>query len=75
MVPFAAAGTALWLVLGLVLLALRPTLARGGNEDWPVICFTGAALGLVGTALMVIHDRNRAARRAAQATRTDEQPH
>jgi uncharacterized membrane protein YhhN len=73
MVPIAAAGTAIWLVLGLVLLALRPTLARGGNEDWPIICFAGAALGLVGTALMVVHDRNRAARRAAQTPEPEEE--
>jgi hypothetical protein len=63
MLPFAVAGTLLWLVLGLILLALRSTLAAGGNADWPVICFTGAGLGLVGIAVMAIHDRNRAARR------------
>ena len=63
MVPFAVAGTALWLVLGVILFALRPTLAAGGNEDWPVICFTGAGLGLIGIAIMAIHDRRRAARR------------
>jgi hypothetical protein len=59
MVPFAVAGTVLWLLLGLILLALRSTLAKGGNENWPVICFTGAGLGLVGIAIMVVHDRNR----------------
>ena len=67
MVPFAVAGTAAWLVLGLVLLALRPTLARGGNEGWIAICFTGAALGLVGTAVMALHDRRRARRRRAES--------
>lgn len=59
MVPLAAAGTAIWLVLGLVLLALRPALARGGNEGWITICFTGAALGVVGIGVMALHDRNR----------------
>ena len=63
MLPFALVGTGAWLVLGLVLLALRPTLARGGNENWIGICFAGALLGLVGTAVMVIHDRNRSRRR------------
>ena len=63
MVPFAVAGTVLWLVLGLILLALRPTLAAGGNEEWPIICFTGAGLGLIGIAIMAVHDHNRAARR------------
>lgn len=62
MVPLAVAGTLTWLVLGLVLLALRSTLAQGGNEGWIGICFTGAALGVVGTAVMVVHDRNRARR-------------
>jgi hypothetical protein len=59
MVPIAVAGTVLWLVLGLVLLALRPTLAGGGNEDWPIICFTGAGFGLIGIVVMAIHDRRR----------------
>lgn len=63
MVPFAVAGTVLWLLLGLILFALRPTLAAGGNDAWPTICFTGAGLGLIGIAIMVIHDRNRATRR------------
>jgi hypothetical protein len=62
MVPFAVAGTVLWLVLGLILLAIRPILARGGNEDWPVICFAGAGLGLIGIGLMAVHDRGRSAR-------------
>lgn len=63
MVPFAVVGTVLWLVLGVVFLALGSTLADGGNEKWPVICFTGAGLGVVGIAIMAVHDRNRAARR------------
>jgi uncharacterized membrane protein len=63
MLPFAVAGTAIWLVLGLVLLAIRPTLERGGNGDWPTICLTGALLGLVGIAVMAVHDRNRRRRR------------
>ena len=62
MVPLAVAGTLTWLVLGLILLAVRSTLAEGGNEGWIGICFTGAALGAVGTALMAVHDRNRARR-------------
>lgn len=68
MVPLAVAGTVVWLVLGLVLLAIRPTLARGGNEDWPIICFTGAGIGLIGIGLMAIHDRNRARQRPESAS-------
>ena len=59
MLPLAVAGTVTWLVLGLILLALRGTLADGGNEGWIGICFTGAALGLVGIGVMALHDRNR----------------
>jgi hypothetical protein len=62
MVPLAVAGTVIWFVLGLVLWALRSTLAKGGNEGWIAICFAGAALGLVGIAVMAVHDRNRARR-------------
>ncbi|MBX6749651.1 MAG: DUF2530 domain-containing protein [Micromonosporaceae bacterium] len=71
MVPFAVAGTVLWLVLGLGFLAIRPTLARGGNEDWPVICFTGAGLGLVGIVLMAIHDRGRARQSGSSSGQAD----
>ncbi len=59
MVPLAVAGTVIWLVLGLILLALRSTLARGGNEGWITICFAGAAFGVVGIGIMALHDRNR----------------
>jgi hypothetical protein len=59
MVPLAVAGTVAWLVLGLILLAFRSTLARGGNEEWIAVCFAGAGLGVVGIAVMALHDRNR----------------
>jgi uncharacterized membrane protein len=65
MTPLAVAGTVAWLVVGLILLPLRPTLAKGGNEEWITICFVGALLGLVGIGLMALHDRNRAAQREA----------
>ena len=67
MLPLAVAGTVTWLVLGLVLLALRGTLAAGGNEGWIGICLTGAALGLVGIGVMALHERNR----EAHASRRD----
>jgi hypothetical protein len=69
MLPFALAGTAIWLVLGLILLAIRPTLRAGGNEEWIGICFAGALLGLPGIATMFVHDRNRRHRRALAAFR------
>jgi bacteriorhodopsin len=64
MVPFAVAGTALWLVLGLLLLPARGWLARHGHSEWFWTCVAGFLLGLVGTAMMIRHDRRRAARRA-----------
>jgi hypothetical protein len=70
MVPLAVAGTLLWLVLGVVFLALRGLLADAGKENWVAICFTGAGLGVVGIALMAVHDRNRA-RRASSTTSSE----
>ena len=66
MVPFAVTGIAIWLVLGLIFLAMRPTLADGENERWIAIAFAGVLLGLPGLGLMIIHDRNRARRRATR---------
>ena len=65
MVPFVLGGMAVWLVLGLVFLAIRPTLAAHGNEGWIAICFGGVLGALPGLGLMVVHDRNRRRRRAA----------
>jgi hypothetical protein len=65
MVPFVLGGMAVWLVLGVVLLAIRPTLAAQGNEGWIAICFAGVLWALPGLGLMVVHDRNRRHRRAA----------
>jgi len=80
MVPFALGGMAVWAIVGLVLLAIRPTLATHGQENWITICFTGFLLGLPGLAVMLVHDRNRRRRRAAARITTAaqaaaEQPH
>jgi hypothetical protein len=66
MVPFAVGGIAIWVIVGLVLLVNRDALAEQGREGWLTICLAGALLGLPGLATMVIHDRNRARRRAAR---------
>lgn len=58
-VPFAIGGTALWGIIGLVLLPFRHTLAAHGHGDWLWICLAGFALGFVGIATMVRHDRRR----------------
>lgn len=69
MVPFAIAGIAIWTVLGLMLLAVRPTLVEQGREHWLTICLAGALLGLPGLAIMLVHDRNRR-RRSGSPDRT-----
>jgi hypothetical protein len=63
MLPLAVGGTVVWLVLGLVLLAMRSVLAEGGNESWIAICFAGAGFGLIGMGMMAVHDHNRSTRR------------
>ena len=65
MVPFVLGGMAIWLVLGLIFLILRPTLAEHGNEGWITICFAGVLVALPGLGLMLVHDHNRRRRRAA----------
>ena len=54
-------------VLGLIFLAIRPTMVEHGNEGWIAICFAGVLVALPGLALMLVHDRNRKRRRAAQS--------
>jgi hypothetical protein len=66
MVPFVAVGIGIWLVLGLIFLAIRPTLVAGGNDGWIGICVAGVLWALPGLGLMIIHDRNRRTRRAKQ---------
>jgi hypothetical protein len=65
MVPFVLGGMAIWLVLGLIFLIVRPTLAEHGNEGWIAICFAGILVALPGLGLMLVHDHNRRRRRAA----------
>lgn len=59
MVPFAIAGVALWAIAGLVLLPFRDRLADDGHGSWLGICVAGVLWGLVGLAVMIVHDRNR----------------
>lgn len=53
MVPFAVAGTGVWAVAGLIMLA------TGAPEEWLRTCLAGFLLGLVGLAFMVVRDRRR----------------
>lgn len=59
MVPFAVAGTAIWLVVGVVLLL------AGARHSWLWTCVAGVGLGIPGILIMLRHDANRRRRRAA----------
>lgn len=65
MVPFAIAGLIAWALAGLILLAFHGWLSAHGHTNWLWICVAGFLLGLPGLYVMIRHDRNRAARRAA----------
>jgi hypothetical protein len=69
MVPFVLVGMAIWAVVGLALLPFRDTLAAHGYGDWIRICVAGIIVALPGLGMMVVHDRNRARRRAAAAAK------
>jgi hypothetical protein len=56
MVPFALAGTGVWAVAGLVLLAAE------APDEWLWTCLAGFLLGLALLALMILRDRRRRAR-------------
>jgi hypothetical protein len=58
MLPFALAGTAVFVVAGVVLLI------AGAPRDWLWICLAGALWGIPGTITMLRHDANRRRRRA-----------
>lgn len=51
MVPFALAGTGIWAVVGLILLATE------APEEWLWTCLAGFLLGLALLALMIVRDR------------------
>ena len=63
MLPFALGGTGVWIVAWLVMLAIRPTLAAHGAENWITVCWTGVLFGLASVPLMYLHDRGRRRRR------------
>jgi drug/metabolite transporter (DMT)-like permease len=64
-VPFAVGGMILWAIAWL---AVRPI--SDDHPSWPRICIAGFLAGIVGLAVMIVHDRNRRARRNA-APRSD----
>jgi hypothetical protein len=62
MVPFAVTGTAIWAVVGLVLLV------AGAPDRWLWTCLAGVGLGLGLVVLMVVRDRRRGKPRGERAT-------
>ncbi len=66
MVPFAIAGMVGFGLAGLVLLALRGTLAAHGHTRWLWICLAGFLWGIPGLLTMLRHDANRRRRRATR---------
>lgn len=63
MVPFVLGGMAAWVVAGLICwLADAPS-------GWVWICVAGFTVAVPGLGLMIVHDRNRRARREAAASR------
>lgn len=63
MTPLAIGGTVLWLVAAGVLTLFSDDLAASGRSWWIDCALWGAALGVPGTIVMVLHDRNRKRRR------------
>ena len=67
MVPFAIAGMIGFAIAALVLLPFRDWLSEHGHTDWLWTCVAGFFLGFPGLATMIVHDRNRRRRMAAEA--------
>jgi hypothetical protein len=59
MVPFALAGMAVWLVLGVLALIFKDTLDAQGRGQWLAICVAGFVAAIPGLGVMIIHDINR----------------
>ncbi len=51
------AGTAVWLLVGLVLIPFHHKLNQHGHLWWIAAAFTGAGLGLVGLLVVIRRDR------------------
>jgi hypothetical protein len=60
-VPFAIGGMIVWLIAWIVIYFGF----RHDHPSWPDICVAGFFLGFPGLAVMIVHDRNRRARRKA----------
>ena len=61
MVPIVVGGMIIWAVAGLVLFVADV------KPGWQQICLAGILVALPGLALMIVHDRHRARRRAGSA--------
>lgn len=63
MTPLAIGGTILWLAAAGILALFAEELAASGRSWWIDCALWGAALGVPGTVVMVLHDRRRKHRR------------
>ncbi|MGH8879102.1 MAG: DUF2530 domain-containing protein [Stackebrandtia sp.] len=63
MTPLAVGGTVLWLVAAGILSLFSQELADSGRSWWIDCAWFGVALGVPGTVVMVLHDRNRKRRK------------
>jgi hypothetical protein len=68
MVPFVVGGLIVWLIVAVILAALHTSLDEHGRGEWLRISIAGFLVGLPGLALMLVHDRNRRRRRAANGS-------
>jgi hypothetical protein len=65
MVPFVAAGLAVWVIVGLGMVIMRGPLTRAGHGSWLWICLAGVLTGTLGLVAMVRHDAGRSGTRTA----------
>lgn len=57
MTPLAVGGTVLWLIAATVMWFAQDSLAAHGRSWWIDCALYGIGMGIVGTVVMVFHDR------------------
>jgi hypothetical protein len=67
MVPFVLGGMGVWALLGVIFWV------AGAPADWIRICVAAFVIAIPGLGLMIVHDRNRRARRAREAAAAEAQ--
>jgi len=59
MTPLAIGGTLLWAIAAVIMWINMDTLDATGRSWWFDCAIYGAALGVPGTTVMILHDRKR----------------